>query len=200
MTSQDGGQTWLADPRVISLDGVASVPKAISLAVSPTAPETAYAWIMTRAGRRPGITARTIDAGATWHVIDAERLGASPVVDPDPAVVYYLSDEPYVYRMQVSEQGVVRERYAELPDQPRQLALSSDGSRFWVVTRGGSLYRSRHGGAAWEELMDRPEGTSWRVVALNPLAPSLLFPLTDDGRLWAYRAAADDEPGRDTAP
>ena len=163
--------------------------------------------------------------GRTWKRVwpaRGERLDVRDVaVAPADARVVWVAGEafsadlwslgPRLYRSSDRGQSWER-RHDGLPDGPvTSVALDASQLDTVFVTAGNGLYRSRDGGATWQQLPSplasaNPQFGSWRVSA-SPTAPTTLYAHLDtpddegvyrshdEGETWQRVGAGTGEAG-----
>lgn len=96
-----------------------------------------------------------------------------------------------------SDLGQTSTDWAVFPSPFTAMALSIDRSRFWVATRGRSLWRSRDMGVTWDVAAKLPGEVRTNMLVPSKHDPRALFLITDDeqgktsGELWFYREPAE---------
>jgi hypothetical protein len=65
--------------------------------------------------------------------------------------------------------------------------MSPEGSRMWFIGSEGGVYRSLDRGFTWQRLPDVPFSGSVISVSGSPHDPQVLFAVTTEDELWAYR-------------
>jgi len=66
--------------------------------------------------------------------------------------------------------------------------MSPDGSSFWVSTIPDAyLFLSTDRGTTWFQLQSQPTTAIVAELSSSPEDANLVFAVTTDGRLWAYR-------------
>jgi photosystem II stability/assembly factor-like uncharacterized protein len=169
--SQDGGASWVASGKGLPPQGIGS------LAIDPLQPATIYA------GTASGIFKST-DGGAIWLAARA-GMGALDVttVTADPKVagtVWAGAQSPIASQAQglfVSRDSGGRWTHLSLPVPPAGVScLVVPPAGHPVYACAGGLWRSADSGRSWQP-MDRglPAAASFGSLALNPLAPEILY-------------------------
>ena len=184
--SEDGGQSWTRGSR-----------ETLSFSVSAAKDRLVYATLSNQYIRGPTGLARSEDGGLTWE-IRARLLSGRVQADPLEADVVYRAfsrcgspgDSPPCGALSRSlDGGATSNLLMIFPEVVTRMSMSPDGSRFWVAT-GGTLYRSVDRGETWDSLLGTPVDGPIIALSASPHDPGVVFVLTRQGKLWAYREAA----------
>lgn len=219
LVSVNGGRSW-EEPEGITPDGKRHHRLLANAdAVSPGPSGTAYATSFPDSeGRGPYPIAQWLsgDGGRTWTPVGALRYGSSydrirfarriAAIHPrDPATLYSIGRDEGARRSRDDGQTFepfIREFRPSLSsdDQVRQIRISRDGSRFWLLTIMGQLYVSTDDGVTWDKLTDVPPHGRLVSIETNPHDPSSVFGITESspdavsGHLWLYREGGATPP------
>jgi len=87
--------------------------------------------------------------------------------------------------------GATFDHIADFEELVRAMSMSPDGSRFWLATLDGSFYRSMDRGETWEPVENTPYRGHLVSLSASPHDPGLVFAVTREGALWAYRERVD---------
>jgi photosystem II stability/assembly factor-like uncharacterized protein len=199
--STDSGATWY-ESRLLR-----NGPEPGRLAISPSDPDILYVFgshsLLSGGRGEAGEAWRTTDGGQNWELRARKAPRGSPAVDgADPSIVYLNADGVALRstdgatsfeQIGIYDSDVLPESRTNRRNAFGYTVMSPDGSRMWFVGSTGGVYRSLDRGFSWQRLPDVPFSNGVISVSGSPHYPQVLFAVTLEDELWAYR-----EP--DTAP
>jgi photosystem II stability/assembly factor-like uncharacterized protein len=185
LVSGDGGATWYGTTELQSR----------SIASSPLQDGLVYAVLSRFFVGGAGI-GRSTDGGLTWEILTPSSFRgviATSASDPDLVYLGGAVCPPSIGRTscgvlyQSVDGGITTERLAVFESPITALGIAADGVGFWLATQDGQLYRSPDRDSTWEAVAQAPGGN--RIISLSPRPedPSVIFAVTSDATLWAYR-------------
>jgi photosystem II stability/assembly factor-like uncharacterized protein len=196
LISADGGATWQGAPWL-----------GTSVSASPASTDVVYAMShRDNAGRGPAGVARSGDGGLTWELQNRYPAGAVAADALDPDIVYlgsgscrFPADPPPCGWLDRSRDGgATFEHLANFASIVTAISMSPDGAYFWVATGDGQLHLSTDQGATWSAETGAPSTGSANVYVMSlsasPREPGLVFAVTSDRELWAYRTDFESSP------
>jgi hypothetical protein len=86
--------------------------------------------------------------------------------------------------------------WATFPSSVRAVVGNDDGTRFWVATADGVLYRSRDGGQSWENAGQTPRTIRENGLTVSHHDPAAFFAINDLGELWYFRDTEAPAPAQ----
>lgn len=211
--SDDGGSTWRLPVAILPsgarVSNLWAVVRAVSMGPDATTIVRSYKnysmlggsfpiafWISTDMGQ----TFRPI--GDRWNIAnDREWLADNPdatAIDPrDPYTIYAVTRGSGALRSR--DGGLTWTPFADTQSSPaenvRQIEISADGSRLWLLTSQGRLFSSLDDGATWESINELPSAALLVRVTANRFDPTSVFGITRAGEggdcchLWVYHPA-----------
>jgi photosystem II stability/assembly factor-like uncharacterized protein len=141
---------------------------------------------------------KTTDAGASWHNISDDALptgsiGAMDVADSDPNVIYVGTGSEAIRSNVSIGKGIFKStdagrtwRFAGLPDagqigavvvhptNPDIVYVAAVGNPF-ANNRARGVYRTRDGGATWQQVLFLSDSTGAVDVELQPGSPDVVY-------------------------
>ena len=124
---------------------------------------------------------RTVLYAFGWREPQQPPPGATPGIPPD-----LLSSAPPYPLIRSSDSGVTFQPWSQVDERPGELAVSADGSRFWIASYNQHLWQSRDRGQSWQ-ILDAMPFSDPRQLAVHPHDPRLLYAVSGDGYIWVYR-------------
>jgi photosystem II stability/assembly factor-like uncharacterized protein len=160
---------------------------------------------------------KTVDAGLNWVNIsdgyfDVGSIGAIDVADSDPNVIYVGTGSADPRGNVSSGNGIYKStdgggtwahtglpnagqigRIAVHPENPDVAYAGVLGNIFGPNSERG-VYRTRNGGATWENVLFVSDSTGVRDLALNPRNPRILFAATwrAERKPWTMISGAEE--------
>ncbi|MFN8526426.1 MAG: hypothetical protein U0821_25275 [Chloroflexota bacterium] len=195
----DDGETW-------TVMGCGYLRKIVA---SQRLPGRAFAWFDKFSMRGCDGLMFTEDAGLSWTPIlntnpeDIEiqstsrsTLGIASVDTASESAVYYFADR-LLYRVEYDLVAYVSanvQRLQVLPTNVTQAVVSgSTPARLWAATDDGRLRMSTDGGHNWA-VIDTPFRGHVVNMSIVPSDPSLLWMVTSNSEIWAYRDTMHGSP------
>jgi hypothetical protein len=195
--SHDDGRTWQV-ARFVNPDGtLGPFASSSSLAASQRSPLLVFAETHSANLRGASGFAASEDGGLTWSLQSRRVVGGPIAADTRDSDTVYLGQSSCVGgTANCSGQGVLYKSVdrgasivalAEFPSGVTAMHVSGDPPVFWLATRDGSIFRSIDRGHNWDAIAVSPSGTAIVSLSASPHDPTLMFAVTQDEQLWAYR-------------
>lgn len=181
--TMDQGQTWHEMP--VGFEG---------------SPEPLYfqksgvAWGMfyhvPRGGATTQTLARSTDDGITWMHGPRGLLPRIFCVDAqDDNALIVVQQEGVIVR--TTDMLASSTAWAAFSHRVDAVMGNYDRTRYWVATDDRVLHQSLDDGQTWNDVSQIPGRVRENGLRASHLDPNVLFVVTEDGELWAYRDAAE---------
>lgn len=176
--TDDDGQTWN------SLGGMGIHPYPLYFLRSGVGWGVFYQ--PTRGGGGAQTLAFSTDDGVTWQ--HGVRGGMPRVLGVDTrdenALVSVRRDGEIVRSTDLYATATT---WATFSSRVHAVIANDDGTRFWVATAEGVLYRSRDGGQSWEDAGQTPGAIRENGLSVSHHDPNAFFAINELGELWYFR-------------
>lgn len=150
----------------------------------------------------------TEDGGKSWIIRWGQEIPGMMFVDPVRVDVIYAVDKfvfqgsrrvatpgipveriphpPPYHLVRSADSGASFQAWSQVDELPGAIAVSVDNSRFWFASYSQHLWQSRDHGQSWQ-IMDTMPFTDPKQLAVSPHDPRVLYAVSGDGYIWAYR-------------